>query len=160
MKIDLNILNHLTDLVVGINITNSWQILDMNYLPIGQKMYPIGMPGMSGFGPMNSSSNPLNQMGQMGPFIPISQIYQLIPMNQMGGMYHKLFYISSMIQPINILNEDKDSINKITGDDNEPGYYYHDQRVAAILPQNWRKRRKYEGGYLNGKRHRKGKEYF
>ena len=160
MKIDLNILNHLSDLEVGMNIKNRGPILYVNYPPLGQKMYPIGMPWISGFGPMNSSSNPLNQKGLMDPFIPISQIYPLIPMNQMGGMYHKLFNISLMIQPINIVTEDKDSINNLTGNDNEPGYYYHDQRVAAILPQNWRKRRKYEGGYLNGKRHGKGKEYF
>ena len=157
MKIDLNILNLLSDLELGMNITNRGPTFDMNYPPIGQKMYPIGMPRMSGFGPMNSSSNPLNLIG---PFIPISQIYPLIPMNQMGGMYHKLFNISLMIQPINIVTEDKDSINNLTGNDNEPGYYYHFQHVAAYLPKYWRKRRKYEGGYLNGKRHGKGKEYF
>lgn len=44
MKIDLNILNHLSDLEVGMNIKNRGPILYVNYPPLGQKMYPIGMP--------------------------------------------------------------------------------------------------------------------
>jgi hypothetical protein len=44
VKIDLNILNHLSDLEVGMNIKNRGPILYVNYPPLGQKMYPIGMP--------------------------------------------------------------------------------------------------------------------
>ena len=141
VKIDLNILNYISDLEIDMNITNDKQFF-MNIPPVSPKPNLVkGFPQMQGF----------QIPGSMGSFL------QMSPISQINTMKFKNIF--SLIKPINNINGDKDSINNLPGDDNEPGYYIHREKFIATHNPIPIKRRKYEGEYFNGKKHGEGKEY-